>query len=69
MLDEIVSEVTRRGRSEILLVALTNAYFRGDSSIEQIEEWAGNHGLRVHYSPGLLHPCLDSERRVTFYAK
>jgi hypothetical protein len=67
-LEQIVSDVAQRGRSEIALVALTNTYFRGDNAIEQIEDWARSKGLRVLYSPGLLHECRDSERQVMFYA-
>lgn len=65
--DGILAEVAKRGRSEVSLISLTSAYFRGEDGIERLQEWARDNGVRVSFNPALIHPCRDSERRVLFY--
>lgn len=66
-LDEILDEVARRGRSEVSLISLTCAYFRGEDGIERLQDWARENGVRISFNPALRHPCRDSERRVMIY--
>lgn len=66
-LDDILAKVATRGRSEVSLISLTSAYFRGEDGIERLQDWARDNGLKISFDPSLHHPCQDSQRRVSFY--
>lgn len=66
-LEGILGEVAKRGRSEVFVLALIPAYFRGDDAIEQLQGWARDNGLRISFTPPISDTCRDGSRTVRFY--